>query len=1280
MWFTIFLLLLLSHVRLSLSTTTVCIFYNESDPHQQKIPCDEKYSNLTKAFEDHCHPPGSITFLLQPNGEHELVSFSAEFSAVNNVSISSMPGYGTAVIECHSQSGLTFIDSKNINITNVNFTGCSLQHELMSDLQEIELNVTLCFVNCSYINIDFVTIMNSTGSAIYSTFALGNNKITNSNFLNNQPYPRQLGGAVSITTCPPDQPSCIHTWYISNCHFVDNVADFDELDITEMNDPTTDLHHGRGGGLVVIYRGVGDMIIDRCYFEGNRALYGGGLFISVESAFERSIWMWIFHHISKQIVIGNTQFVSNNANEGGGGGVSIFLKSEAERNTITFNNCSFMNNIAKTGGGVSLYATKTPNDTNQLYLNNCKWNNNTAYTGSAVAMIAWRTISKGYLLQPQFTNSNFSINSITVIEKKITRQNPNQESIIGTVYLDSITVTFQGNSTFTNNNSTAIYAVNAEVIFANMSKSLFYKNSGGNGGAVALIGSAAIIVGEDSSFNFTQNTATVHGGAIYAFITSQHHDLVSINCFVRYYQQSEKPSNWNASFYFHDNKALADNETIFATTLDYCAWKEDKNETKTYFCNDESIWQFEPNSTCRKEIATQPAKIETPLDGIKVIPGMTKTMNLTATDDTGKLVTSYMLTVIDSGNDTLETEYISDNEITVLTTTPSSHVGVLTMQSAFPRSLDFQVQIKVEECPPGYSLDQKSKRCVCTAGQFNGLVRCASNFTALIKKGYWIGKYDDNTVVGPCRFCEPKSKHVRGGYISLPRSYDKLDEVLCGEEKSGTLCTSCKKNSKSYALTITGYGCHDCSKSSVKYAWAIFIVTQILPVVIFIVILLFTGLPLASGYLNGAIFFAQTITTSLDISGNGEVPLSNATNASSVLIQVYDIMYFVWNLDFIEPVKYCLAPHMSMNLIFVAQYAVALFPLVFVLLIFLYHFIDEKTACCGRIKFWLCFCRFVPLLRCYERIRTAWNKNIVRFGQFEYRKALRNTLASCILLAYTRCALNTSYILYPARLLDASSHIVATVPYFDATTQYGHSTEHLVCVIIAVLVAILLLIPVPLILFCCRYKNTNRISYLNILLESFQSEFKADNDSNDATDNGNGDNANSGHEDTGQFPHEVASHPLALRASQMRMYHYFLVDLRWVSSLYFTMRIAIILAYIATETFIAQVLIQQVLSCLMISIIVILQPYKKKIHNQIDGCIFLLINIINSITLYQYTLSISMENLSLSAFVVQYILVYLPMIWIAAHIVWKFFKLIQTIRSGRNQYQRMRPVPNGFAD
>uniref|UniRef100_A0A1X7SS80 TRP C-terminal domain-containing protein n=1 Tax=Amphimedon queenslandica TaxID=400682 RepID=A0A1X7SS80_AMPQE len=584
--------------------------------------------------------------------------------------------------------------------------------------------------------------------------------------------------------------------------------------------------------------------------------------------------------------------------------------------------------------------------------------------------------------------------------------------------------------------------------------------------------------------------------------------------------------------------------------------------------------------------------------------------------------------------------------ISILSKNKSNHSAVFIAQSAFPRSLDVKIQLEVEECPPGFFLDTNSKKCKCTPGQFNNLVRCLSNFTALIKKGYWIGKtkYSEKPVLGPCRFCEPSDEHIRGGYVVLPRSYTKINKVLCGENKKGTLCTSCNKE-ESYALTITGYGCHDCSKSSAEYAWALFIVTQLLPVTAMFFILYFTNFSLASGYLNGAIFFAQTITTSLDISGNGEVPLRNATDASDVLVQVYDVLYSIWNLDFIEPIKYCLAPDLSMNSIFVIQYAVALFPLVFVILIFIYH-------CCGDSIDLSRFCCLNPLKRCYDMINDRWGK-FKNYADIKQEKSLRNVLASCILLAYTRCALNTCYILYPAQLFDASHNIITTVSYFDASTKYGQSTEHLVCVIIAVLVSILFLLPVPVFLFFCRYRNVSHISYFNIILESLQCEFK------DGENQENQDNTT----------HNKAT--VFQRPSVSCVKNTFLIDLRWVSSLYFTMRIAMTLAYITTSAFIAQVLIQQVLSCIMVTIILVLQPYKERVHNQIDGCIFLLIIIINSITLYQYTLSISMENLSFIAFIIQYILVYLPMIWIAVYIIWRIVKLFKLVKRNKSTYQRM---------
>uniref|UniRef100_A0A1X7SQU4 Uncharacterized protein n=1 Tax=Amphimedon queenslandica TaxID=400682 RepID=A0A1X7SQU4_AMPQE len=642
-----------------------------------------------------------------------------------------------------------------------------------------------------------------------------------------------------------------------------------------MNDPKSDLHRGRGGGLyVLINNGVGGYLtINKCLFKENRALYGGGLFISIESDIAAGNF----------IQIKNTNFIENNASHGGGGGASIFLNSNG--NSIKFENTHFKSNIAKMGGGFSLHTTKTQTVTNQLSVNNCSWSDNVAYTGSAVAMVAWLTYSIGYPLQPLFKNCNFSNNSRSIIAETdintaFTMQAP--DSIIGTLYTDSVSVAFKGDSIFKNNNSTAIYAVNAVLNFTTNSTALFYRNSGGNGGGIALIGSAAIIVGKNSSFNFTENNATVHGGAIYAFITSQHHDLISINCFVRYFKQSNKPNEWNTSFYFYDNNAMGKNETIFATTLDYCSWQE-KNKTRRFFCNDKSKWKFEPDSSCQKEVSTLPANIKTHMNRVKVIPGMLTNMNLNATDDTGKTVSSFILTVTSSGNDnydTVETQYISDNRISILSKNKSNHSAVFIAQSAFPRSIDIKIQLEIEECPPGYFLDVVSKKCKCNLGQFNNLIRCSSNFTALIKKGYWIGKtkYSEKPVLGPCRFCEPSDKHIRGGFVILPRSYTEIDKVLCGENKKGTLCTSCNKE-ESYALTITGYGCHDCSKSSAEYAWALFIVTQLLPVSVMFFILYFTNFSLASGYLNGAIFFAQTITTSLDISGNGEVPLGNATDA-----------------------------------------------------------------------------------------------------------------------------------------------------------------------------------------------------------------------------------------------------------------------------------------------------------------------------------------------------------------------------------------------------------------
>ena len=83
----------------------------------------------------------------------------------------------------------------------------------------------------------------------------------------------------------------------------------------------------------------------------------------------------------------------------------------------------------------------------------------------------------------------------------------------------------------------------------------------------------------------------------------------------------------------------------------------------------------------------------------------------------------------------------------------------------------------------------------------------------------------------------------------------------------------------------------------------------------------------------------------------------------------------------------------------------------------------------------------------------------------------------------------------------------------------------------------------------------------------------------------------------------------------------------------------------------------------MVIVFLILQPYRNELHNKIDGFIFLLIIVINSITLYQYSLTVAMEKLSVIAFVFQYVLVYVPMIWIGRYVFYKIINFCRAVRS-----------------
>uniref|UniRef100_A0A1X7VCB6 TRP C-terminal domain-containing protein n=1 Tax=Amphimedon queenslandica TaxID=400682 RepID=A0A1X7VCB6_AMPQE len=101
---------------------------------------------------------------------------------------------------------------------------------------------------------------------------------------------------------------------------------------------------------------------------------------------------------------------------------------------------------------------------------------------------------------------------------------------------------------------------------------------------------------------------------------------------------------------------------------------------------------------------------------------------------------------------------------------------------------------------------------------------------------------------------------------------------------------------------------------------------------------------------------------------------------------------------------------------------------------------------------------------------------------------------------------------------------------------------------------------------------------------------------------------------------------------------------RFFAGLYFLYRIIFVCAFSLIDVPLASLAIAQVVVMIMTAVHLKFQPYRKKFHNNIDGCLFLLLGMINILTLIRYVESISQSerNVMILTGYIQLFFVYLP--------------------------------------
>ena len=1248
--------------------STACLNSSLSRGH----PC----RNLSYAFQ---YRNSSTRYLLQP-GTHYLDT-TVSFTALNDIAISGNGTVGEVKILCTSSNstGLGFDHVHRLLFENVTISNCSAiqnstSRNFSAHSDEFKLSQTrvALYVNhCSSLVMEYVHVTDNhpaTGVLIYNTN--GTNNFTKCNFSGNvastsDSYPSGGGVYVEFSYCLPGDNSCENnsivsyadnnahsTYSFTECTFADNQATTGTGVTTA---PTFIVPHqnkhvafSRGGGLSIFFNGnaTGNVFtVNGCIFESNVAQYGAGMFVE-------------FHDSScnNKVFVNGTSFVSNRCEYVAGGGMRIAhyvyenTSMGCSGNSVEVNLSNFTHNSANNGGGISLSPSRQNCNDSRLFsllVTKTNFTSNRATYGAALKVELFSLIVKG--MKPTVTLFGCTFSNNTVY--RYTYHKPHEVGI-GAVYINHLDVFISGVTLFEKNNGSALALVDSSTHIFNTA--YFYGNSGRNGGAMALLGSARIIVSLNSTLSFIGNAA-LDGGAIFNTYTDRNDYKESSECFVVHSNPFISADDWQVEFYFLGNVDSTGRNAIYSTSILPCAFSGGTGEAAVDKILCWEGWTYNGGKNCSNFIRTGPGTIVS--DRLKPVGGSGDSNRINITAYSGQLIKLY-LRAMDDLNHTLpvvytatasvnqsltgvkvdpDFVYVSQNLLRVYKYRQSGTNATVALDTIGDRSWHIEMDIELQDCPLGLlpthiqcNSSDAVKLCItCECNStYKQTVHCRTPTNASLASGYWMGtlkgKQCSNetcVVVGECPpgFC----RSTKYEFIPLPLSGP--EEHICGpQNRTGVLCGRCI-DGYGPSLNSETYDCVSCNLSSTETAihTTYYILAVYVPLFLLFLGIIVFNIKLTTGPANAFILYSQVISSTFDLNAEGKIHLSAVIAHAKYYLIAYKFPYGIFNLEFFEQFvssrDLCLGAHLNVLDIMLLDLIVAFSPLLMIITTVVFY--KLKWYCCS--------------VRNPARPRRNHGKRWKKLGRVG--NALLPAFASFILLSYTKFSLTASYLSVSTRLYDAngdavgSRHVYYAGQYSATDSMYVLFYQMPSILIFLTFVAIppLLLLDYPLTFF--ERQIIQRVSFLRkhyprdkiqILLDTFQGCYKN----------------------------------------------------RWrcFAGLYFVFRLLINVTYIFADL-LTQFALQGLYCVVWALLVAYLKPYRRKFHlyNYVDSLVFLNLAVINQITFYLFATTRNGTPPSVTALAVQYVLVFLPLLYMVSYIVWWLLP-IPNVRARARQWMVKR--------
>ena len=865
------------------------------------------------------HFAGQVIEIVMQSDEPVRLTRMITFKNLLSIKLTAASRYNCSTIHCSNvntsaPAGLVFLNIQNITIENLVISHCGSFREYTKfglshkDIVPFRFRAAIHVQNATNIVVADAIFKNNNGAGLvildgHSGIVNISRCIFDHNRIPGGAIPQYAGGGGVIVIARNDTDTST-AFIFRDCQFLNNIQT-DEHNQTFLTAFGYTLHgSGQGGGLGIRLKGnaaYNNFTIFNCTFTRNTAFTGAGLAVTMR---------WKSHN--NFVVIQNSTFEENGCLEGqrsGSGGGALFgyrykfdrNPFQANNNSIKIANVVFRSNCAVGGGGTAFYSSYGASNT--ITFSDCSWIANKARVGAAIDIspqIADR-LSGGLKPPIKFKDCEFINNQVSFETQDI-----HQASGVGTFYSSLLDITFRSFVKFVNNSGSAFIIVNGVANFRHCSAE-FTNNTGVQGGAIALIGTSSIKIGQNynCTLNFRGNKASDCGGAIYSSLVDEHDIAMSKNCFIRYFSHYSEVSNWNTSLIFEGNSAENYGHSIYSTSLLPCRAKCSKaSPTQTFITSCE---KFVINLDKENQIATDVAKFDIKeTQPLHIIPGEERPLNITLVDDMNQTVNTSVRASIKSNNcDTLKVHdsfsCLSGNSIRLQGKSGAS--GELLLQTVSSRKNSIRVNVTLEQCPPGFT--SENNECKCDVNSYVGLTGCDNDrFYAHLAQGFWAGylknrsqTYVLGTTLCPLGFCNySKSKSTH-----LPQNAADMDKALCVPNRTGILCGNCTSGLVVY-YNSPFYSCRVARLC--KFGWLFYFLSELVPVTVLFAIILAFNISFTSGGINTFILFSQLLDTLL-LDGSGAIEIPSKIRHIS---WGYHVFYGLFSLNFfnIEPLSFCL--------------------------------------------------------------------------------------------------------------------------------------------------------------------------------------------------------------------------------------------------------------------------------------------------------------------------------------------------------------------------------------